>query len=64
MSNDLGQESSKGVQYKQLVLQVFLFSLQIIMDGIIAVLIILRNAETFFANLHYFELRKKSSKQW
>ena len=58
MSNDLGQESSKGVQYKQLVLQVFLFSLQIIMDGIIAVLIILRNAETFFANLHYFELRK------
>ena len=50
MSNDPGQESSKGVQYKQLVLQVFLFSLQIIMDGIIAVLIILRNAETFFAN--------------
>ena len=48
MSNDLGQESSKGVQYKQLVLQVFLFSLQIIMDEIIAVLIILRNAETFF----------------
>ena len=29
------------------------------MDEIIAVLIILRNAETFFANLHYFELRKK-----
>ena len=28
------------------------------MDGIIAVMIILRNAETFFAYLHHFELKK------